>query len=63
MENPSLYRHTLRTDRETIGFQSLPLLETRADRQRRAAARTRMTWFGAGAACTFVALIALAVLF
>lgn len=63
MDNQSLYQSTLRRERENMEFWSLPLLETRADRQRREAAKARMIWFTAGVGCTFFAIVALALAF
>lgn len=63
MDNQSLYQSALRRERENVEFWSLPLLETRADRQRREAARVRMLRFTTGVGCTFFAIVALAVAF
>lgn len=61
MEN-SMYRGHLRPDREYLGFQTLPLLESSIDRRRREEGRRRSRAFAAGAACCFVAVLAMAVL-
>ncbi len=63
MDNHSLYQSTLRREREDIEFWSLPLLETRVERQRREAARVRMIWFTAGVGATFFAIVTLALIF
>lgn len=61
MEN-SIYRSHVRPDREYLDFQTLPLLESSIDRRRREEGRRRSRAFVAGAACTFVAVLAMAVL-
>lgn len=61
MNDQSLYRSTLRRDREDIEFQSLPLLESAADRRRQKAARDRAIAFTVGSGLTFFAILALAV--
>lgn len=60
METPSLYQSALRHEPESLDFLALPLLETRADRQRRQAARARLIAFAAGIGCTLAAMLALA---
>ncbi|KTE24438.1 MULTISPECIES: hypothetical protein [unclassified Sphingopyxis] len=62
MDNQSLYRSTLRRDRENMEFWSLPLLESAADRRRHKAARDRAIAFTLGSGLTFFAILALAVL-
>lgn len=62
MDNQSLYQSTLRRDREDLAFQSLPLLESAADRRQRKAARDRAIAFTLGSGLTFIAVLALAVL-
>lgn len=61
MEN-SIYRSHLRPDREHLGFQALPLLESSIDRRRREDSRRRSRAFVAGAVCTFFVVLAMAVL-
>lgn len=63
MDHQSIYRSSLRRDRENIEFGTLPLLESAVDRRRRDAARSRAIAFTLGVGLTVFALIALAVLF
>lgn len=62
MEN-SIYRSHLRPDRESLEFQSLPLLESSVDRRRREQRRRVERAFATGAASAVLALTAMAVLF
>ena len=63
MNDDSPYRSTLRVERETIGFNALPLLETRAQRLEREAARRQFRTFVAGVASTLGAIAVLALIF
>ncbi len=63
MQDDSPYRAALRSERVTLDFLSLPLLESRIDRQRREAARQRALTFAAGVAFTIGAIAVLAVIF
>ena len=60
--NDSIYRSHVRPDREYIGFQTLPLLESSLDRRRREDARRRSRAFVGGAISTFLAVVAMAAL-
>jgi hypothetical protein len=62
MEN-SIYRSHLRPDRETLEFQSLPLLESSVDRRRHEQRRRVERAFAAGVLSAVLALAAMAVLF
>lgn len=62
MDNQSLYRSTLRRDRENVEFWSLPRLESAVDRRRQKKARGLAIAFTLGAGVTFFAVLALAVL-
>lgn len=59
----SPYRSTLRVERETIEFLSLPPLENRAQRLKREAKRRQLRTFVAGAASTIAAIAVLSVIF
>lgn len=63
MHDYRLYRDTLRTQHEPLEFRTLPLLETRAQRLRREAARQRALTFAGGVGFTIAAIAALAVIF
>lgn len=58
----SLYRSHMRPDREYLGFQALPLLESSIERRRREDGRRRARAFAAGALSAFAAIVAMAAL-